>query len=132
MEGEDVKYYRYPIHAFDFTALDGKDRWTAYKLVVTILNDWMPPHFQKLRSAINLLSPVPGLAQGLEPQFPEASGISQELERHHLSESNADSASLPERHDSQSSPVDPPNVTPNTSITEQGEFKKLRRKNLKR
>ncbi|KAK3368555.1 hypothetical protein B0H63DRAFT_534826, partial [Podospora didyma] len=28
---KDIKYYRHPIHTFDFTALDGKDKWTAYR-----------------------------------------------------------------------------------------------------
>lgn len=28
----DIKYYRHPIHKFDFTALEGKDKWTAYHL----------------------------------------------------------------------------------------------------
>ncbi|KAK4096923.1 hypothetical protein N658DRAFT_518944 [Parathielavia hyrcaniae] len=29
--GKYTKYYRHPIHTFDFTALDGKDKWTAYR-----------------------------------------------------------------------------------------------------
>ncbi|KAK3896578.1 hypothetical protein C8A05DRAFT_48424 [Staphylotrichum tortipilum] len=29
--GHHVQYYRHPIHTFDFTALDGKDKWTAYQ-----------------------------------------------------------------------------------------------------
>ena len=29
IDGEDTKYYRHPIHTFDFTALDGKDKWVG-------------------------------------------------------------------------------------------------------
>jgi hypothetical protein len=32
----DVKYYRHPIYKFDFTALDGKDRWTAYRFTKNV------------------------------------------------------------------------------------------------
>ncbi|EEH39765.2 hypothetical protein PAAG_01954 [Paracoccidioides lutzii Pb01] len=31
LEGEKTNFYRHPIHKFDFTALDGKEKWTAYK-----------------------------------------------------------------------------------------------------
>ena len=36
IEGKSQKYYRHPIHTFDFTALDGKDKWTAYKFTKNV------------------------------------------------------------------------------------------------
>lgn len=29
--GNKTTFYRHPIRTFDFTALDGKEKWTAYK-----------------------------------------------------------------------------------------------------
>jgi hypothetical protein len=34
--GKDIKYYRHPIYKFDFTALDGKDKWTAYRFTKNV------------------------------------------------------------------------------------------------
>ena len=31
IEEPDPKYYRHPIHGFSFTALDGKEKWAAYR-----------------------------------------------------------------------------------------------------
>ena len=68
-----------------------------------------------------------GLSQQFKLQFPEESGLSQELESHHLSQqSNADSASLLEEHDSQSSVGGSQDMTSNTSLsqrTQRGTFK---------
>ncbi len=30
IDGKDTKYYHHPIHEFSFTALDSKEKWTAY------------------------------------------------------------------------------------------------------
>ena len=66
------------------------------------------------------------LSQQSKLQFPEESGLSKELEGNRLlQQSNADSVSLGEQ-DSQSSLVDLPDITPNTSVsqrTERGTFK---------
>ena len=32
IEGDKITFYRHRIHVFDFTALDGKEKWTAYRL----------------------------------------------------------------------------------------------------
>jgi hypothetical protein len=34
--GKDTTYYRHPIHKFDFTALDSKEKWTAYKFAKNV------------------------------------------------------------------------------------------------
>jgi hypothetical protein len=36
IEREKTTFYRHPIHTFDFTALDGKEKWTAYKFTKNI------------------------------------------------------------------------------------------------
>ena len=33
IDGKDTKYYHNPIRTFDFTELDGKEKWTAYKFM---------------------------------------------------------------------------------------------------
>ncbi|KAB5536091.1 hypothetical protein GE09DRAFT_1249611 [Coniochaeta sp. 2T2.1] len=80
---EKDTYYRHPIRKFDFTELDGRDKWTAYR-------------------------------------FTKNTGLSQSLESHHLSQSDADSASVPVEQDSQSSNADQQGVTPDTSFTVPG------------
>jgi hypothetical protein len=52
-DGKDTKYYRHPIHAFHFIALDGKEKWTAYKFIKNVYDIWMPSHFKRLCSAID-------------------------------------------------------------------------------
>jgi len=42
IEGDKTTFYRHPIHKFDFTALDGKEKWTAYKFTKNVYNTWMP------------------------------------------------------------------------------------------
>ena len=53
IEEPDPKYYRHPIHGFSFTALDGKEKWTAYKFTKKVYDTWMPAHFRRICSAID-------------------------------------------------------------------------------
>ncbi|PLB48410.1 hypothetical protein P170DRAFT_359297, partial [Aspergillus steynii IBT 23096] len=48
-----VTYHRYSVHTFSITAAKGKERWTSYKFVMALYNDWVPVHFQRLVSAVN-------------------------------------------------------------------------------
>jgi len=122
-------FYRHPIHTFDFTALDGKDKWTAYKFTKNVYDIWMPTHFKRICSVIDELPSDVNfeLSQQSELEFPEASGLSQELEGHHLSQQSiTESASLLEEHDSQSSLGGSQDMTSNTTPsqrTERGTFK---------
>ncbi len=50
---EGTTYYRYPIHRFDFSALDGKDKWTTYKFIKNVYDTRMPMHFKRLCSVID-------------------------------------------------------------------------------
>ena len=42
IEEEKTIFYRHPIYEFSFTALDGKDKWTAYKFTKSVYDIWMP------------------------------------------------------------------------------------------
>ncbi|KAF2245814.1 hypothetical protein BU26DRAFT_552856 [Trematosphaeria pertusa] len=117
IKGKDTTFYRHPIHMFDFTALDGKEKWTAYKLTKSVYDVWMPTHFKRLCSAIDALPQE--LDFDVAP-LPQGSGLSQDLESHHLSQSFAAS----QTGDDESRSGD---TTPNTSFT-QGASKRPRRK----
>ncbi|KAI9038831.1 uncharacterized protein KD926_010164 [Aspergillus affinis] len=53
IEGEKTTYYRHSVRAFSITARNGKERWTSYKFVMALYNDWVPAHFQRLSSAVD-------------------------------------------------------------------------------
>lgn len=57
MEEKETKYYRHPIHTFDFTTLDGKDKWTAYRFTKNVYDLWMPSHYAKICAAIDEIPP---------------------------------------------------------------------------
>ena len=125
IKGIDTAFYRYPIHTFDFTALEGKDKWMAYKFTKNVYNMWVPNHFKRLCSVINELPPehdwdVPPLSAG--------TGLSQVFESHHLSRSNTDSASVLQEDDSQASLPGSQDLTPNTSFSQPRPFKKPQKK----
>lgn len=133
IEDKKTTYYRHPIHTFDFTALDGKEKWTAYMFTKNVYDVWMPTHFTRLCSVIDSLPADLDfeLPQLSESQFPEASGLSQGLQSHHLSESNKDSASLVTEDHSALSLLGSQGVTPDTSFTQgtgQTSFKRPKRR----
>ncbi|KAM3501710.1 hypothetical protein MY11210_009301 [Beauveria gryllotalpidicola] len=55
IDGKDTKYYRHLIRTFDFTELDGKEKWTAYRFTRNVYDSWMPSHFKRICSAIDEL-----------------------------------------------------------------------------
>lgn len=72
---KDTKYYRHPIRKFDFTDLDGKEKWTAYRFIKNVYDIWVPDHFKRICSAIDqLLVPDSGVSSPSE-----ATGLSQNL-----------------------------------------------------
>ncbi|KAL8284644.1 hypothetical protein RB600_009184 [Gaeumannomyces tritici] len=117
--GKDTKYYRHPIHEFSFTALDGKDKWTAYRFTKNVYDTWMPAHFKNICSAINQL---PSELDFDVPPLPEATGLSHELGS--LMQSDAGSVSEPAKQDVQSSNAEQQGVTPGTSFTGPGVTKR--------
>jgi hypothetical protein len=124
IDGSQTTFNRHPIHTFDFTALEGKDKWTAYKFTKNVYDTWMPTHLDRIRSVINEL---PSNFDFEVPLLPEQSGLSQDLESHHLSRSSMEPESLPFNRGSQSDTVDAGNITPDTSFTGRGGSKKPRR-----
>ncbi|KAB5549410.1 hypothetical protein GE09DRAFT_927697, partial [Coniochaeta sp. 2T2.1] len=63
-----TKYYCHPIHTSDFTALDGRDKWTAYRFTKNVYDIWMRDHFEKICAAVdelpsNLDFDVPSLSE---------------------------------------------------------------------
>ena len=113
--------HRHLIHDFSFTALDGKEKWTAYRFTKNIYDIWMPAHFKRICSVID---EFPTDIEFGVSQSPRESGLSQDLESHDLLGPSTDPTTLPREPDSQSSPVDPPDATPTTSTTEREAFKK--------
>lgn len=107
IEGRDTKYYRHPIHTFDFTALDGKEKWTAYSFTRNVYDMWMPRHFKTICSAIDQL---PSHLDFDVSSLPET-GLSQDFEKQHLPQADATSMSQ------STSRVDPQRFTPGTSLT---------------
>lgn len=55
IDGTDVKFYRHSIRKFDFTELNGKERWTTYTFVRNIYDLWLPKHFERICSVIDML-----------------------------------------------------------------------------
>lgn len=125
IEGKDTKYYRHPIRKFDFTEDDGKEKWTTYKFTKNVYDKWMPNHFKRICSAIN---EIPAnisfdVSKDSDLQFSSQTGLSQELESHHLSQSEG-SASVAGQDDG-SSVANAGDTTPDTSVSQS--FKKPRR-----
>jgi hypothetical protein len=124
IDGSTTTYYRHRIHIFDIKVLDGRDEWTAYKFTKNLYDTWMPTHFKRICSAIDDL---PSELDFDVPPLLRDSSLSQDMEFHHLSQSFVDSASH-NRDDDSPAPSDVGDNTPNTSLTQQGASKRLRRK----
>jgi len=117
--GKHIKYYRHPIYKFDFTALDGRDKWTAYRCTKNVYVIWMPAHFKNICSAIDQL---PSNLDFDVPPPSEDTDLSQYLGN--LMQSNAGSVSVPVEQDSQSITAEQQGVTPGTSFTMPGPVKR--------
>ena len=55
IKGDPASFYRHPIHIFNITALDGRDKWTAYKFTKKVYDHFVPMHLKRLCDAIDLL-----------------------------------------------------------------------------
>ncbi len=60
IDGDNASFYRYPIHKFDITALNGKDRWTAYNFTRNVYDMFVPIHLKRICSIVDKL-PDPGV-----------------------------------------------------------------------
>jgi hypothetical protein len=61
IDGSRITFYRHPIRKFNFTRLDGKEKWTAYKFTKNVYDIWMPTHLRRICSIIDELPPDPDL-----------------------------------------------------------------------
>ena len=120
IDGPNTTFYRHPIYNFDFTTLDGKEKWTTYKFTKNVYDIWMPTHFKRICSVIDQL-PANINSSVSELQSSEASKRSQFLDDQSLlQQSNPDTTSLA--------------GTSNTSLTygtEPGAFKKPKKRHAK-
>jgi hypothetical protein len=80
IDGSKTTYYRHLIHKFDFIALDGKDKWTAYMIIMNIYHEFGPMQLKRTCPAIDRL---PNFRVA---RFPNVSGLSQGLESHYVSQ----------------------------------------------
>ncbi|KAA8565419.1 hypothetical protein EYC84_011121 [Monilinia fructicola] len=128
IEGGNTTFYRHPIHTFDFTALDGKERWTAYKFTKNVYDIWMPIHLKRIRSVIDDLPS--GLNFEVSQQSESGkSGISQGLESHNMFEQTSCEAVSLKEGDDQSSRIGSGHETPDTLFSQEVEervFKKAK------
>ncbi|MCJ1403511.1 hypothetical protein MMC11_006734 [Xylographa trunciseda] len=122
IDGSKTEIYRHPIHTFDITTLDGKERWTTYNFTVAVYNHSLTL-LEKIRSVVDELPPDFNLehSQLSEPRLSEHSGRSQQFE-------NQISVQEPGEQDSESSRGDLQPITPDTST----QTASKKRKNKKR
>jgi len=106
IDGDNVKYYRHPIRKFDFTELNGRERWTAYTFVRNIYDLWLPKHFKRICKIIDMLPA--DLNFEVSEQDPEPassrSGLSQQFENYSVDGEELVSTSQPSR-DTTSQPI---------------------------
>ncbi|QSS51996.1 hypothetical protein I7I53_07483 [Histoplasma capsulatum var. duboisii H88] len=121
IEGENTTYYRHPIHRFDFTSLDGKEKWTSYKFVMSVYNNWAPFHFKRLCSAIDEAE----ILQQSELSFSESSGLSQRVQGVDIQGSSVTSVLEEETHSGSK------NIPSNAAEKQSAEAFKMPRKRRK-
>ncbi|SLM35829.1 hypothetical protein LPUS_05202 [Lasallia pustulata] len=125
INGTETTFYRHPVHEFAFTALDGRDKWTAYTFVRNIYDKHMPILHERICSAINDLPNLDfEVSQQSELNFPEDPQLQppQAPGGQFRTPSNAESMSLGEEDSFVGSSV----TTPQTSMTQEAQppFKK--------
>ncbi|KAF6837369.1 hypothetical protein CMUS01_05069 [Colletotrichum musicola] len=128
IDGKDAKFYRHPIHEFSFGALDGKEKWTAYRFTKNVYDIWMLTHCKRICSAIDQL---PSQLDFDVPSLPET-GLSQEFDNHHLSQSDVNSEPVSDDRGRHSGISGERETTPCTSFTGSVSAKKVRREAQRR
>ena len=127
IDGKKTTYYRHTICEFIFMAMDGKEKWTAYKFTKSLYDTWMPIHHKRICSAIDQLPSGVDFevssASGLQCAE-KASGLSADMGSLDSSSdpSNVDMASQMGHEDDAGPPIIPQTATPDTSgFTEEGQ-----------
>jgi len=127
IDGNKITFYRHPIRKFNFTELNGRKKWTAYRFTKSVYNIWMPTHFKRICSVIDSL-PSDINIEASQQAEPGESRLSQGVESYRLSDqSSHDIASILEEADSQSSRVGSRAVTTNTSLSQRIDGKTLKK-----
>ncbi|QSZ31117.1 hypothetical protein DSL72_000680 [Monilinia vaccinii-corymbosi] len=109
-------FYRHKIHAFDFTVLDGKEKWTAYKFTKNVYDNWMPIHVKRIYSVVDQLPSDLNFEVSEHSSIGE-SGLSQRLESQDLFEQTSyDAVSMTEAGN-QSSSIGSGHITPSTVMS---------------
>ncbi|KAF2790773.1 hypothetical protein K505DRAFT_351755 [Melanomma pulvis-pyrius CBS 109.77] len=124
-EGSKTKIHRHPIHAFDITALNGKERWTTYKFTVAVYY-YSLTLLKRIRSLVDDLPPdfALELCQQSGTQLSEPSGLSHSPG---LSQQLGNQV-LAEIPDPQPSRPDSRQITPDTSTEAKSAPKKKKKK----
>lgn len=120
INGTETTFHRRVIRKFDFTDLQGKEKWTAYTFVKNVYDIWVPTHFKRICAAIDDLPAEQefdvSIASG--PHVSNTNGLSQPLENHNL-----------EALSNQPSDNNLQPMTPDTSVQpEKPAYKKKKRK----
>ena len=71
IEGDKTTFYRHPIHRFDFTALDGKEKWTSLRFTKNVY-DHHSPKLHKL-----ICSGIDDLPAGINFDLSQSASFSQ-------------------------------------------------------
>lgn len=109
IDGKDVKFYRHSIAEFNISpTMEGDQRWKAYTFVCNIYDLWLPKHFERICSVIDMLPADLNFDVSEQDQelASSRSELSQQLEDYSL----ADGRVIPESQPS----VQP--ITPDTTI----------------
>ena len=108
IEGDKTTFYRHPIHKFDFTALEGKEKWTAYKFTKNVYDH----HSLKLHKTI--CSGIDDLPADINFALSQSASFSQFTPQ---SSQQSNVGSIFGEDDSQSSFLGSQEITPTTSFT---------------
>jgi hypothetical protein len=58
IDGAKTTFYRHKIRSFDFTELNGREKWTTYRFTKNLYDLWATNHLQRIREVIDEL-PLP-------------------------------------------------------------------------
>ncbi|KAL9121808.1 MAG: hypothetical protein Q9187_001632 [Circinaria calcarea] len=114
IDGDKTTYYRHPIHEFYFTALEGKEKWTAYKFTKNVYDVWMPTHLKRICSAIDDIPPDLDFGVSLGDSFTSVASAENESE---LPDSQEMATSAPASQDTER--MKKPRLTATAMLREQ-------------
>lgn len=80
IDGKDTTYFRHPIRTFNFTGLEGKEKWTAYCFTKNIYAAFIPEHLERIRSAIDSVPADVSFEGSLNESIPSTANTDQESE----------------------------------------------------